>query len=98
MPIVKADRLTRVSAALLRAAGASEDEADAVAAGGVSGTLAGHGSQGVIAVPTYSDRIKAGHTVPGAESSILQETRTTAVIDGQWGFGFHVTASAMALT
>ncbi|MGV7212433.1 hypothetical protein [Bradyrhizobium sp. UFLA05-112] len=33
MPIVKADRLTRVSAALLRAAGASVEEADAVAAG-----------------------------------------------------------------
>jgi hypothetical protein len=30
MPIVKADRLTRVGAALLRAAGASEEEADAL--------------------------------------------------------------------
>ena len=36
MPIVKADRLTRVSAALLRAAGASEEEADAVAVGCVN--------------------------------------------------------------
>ncbi|WP_246230056.1 hypothetical protein [Bradyrhizobium cytisi] len=36
MPIVKADRLARVSAALLRAAGASEEEADAVAVGCVN--------------------------------------------------------------
>ena len=31
MPIVQADRLTRIGAALLKAAGASEEEADAVA-------------------------------------------------------------------
>ena len=52
MPIVKADRLTRVSAALLRAAGASEEEAEAVAVGCVNANLAGHDSHGVIAVPT----------------------------------------------
>ncbi|UPT85897.1 hypothetical protein HAP41_0000037315 [Bradyrhizobium barranii subsp. apii] len=30
MPVVKTDRLTLISAALLRAAGASDEEADAV--------------------------------------------------------------------
>jgi len=33
MPIVQADRLTRIGSALLKAAGASEEEADAVAVG-----------------------------------------------------------------
>src|SRR3569623_410819 len=98
MPIVKADRLTRIGAALLRAAGASEEEADAVASGCVSAGLAGHDSHGVIAVPTYIDRIKAGHIVPGAKWSIVQESATTTVIDGHWGFGFHVNAKAIALT
>ncbi|MGY3470707.1 LDH2 family malate/lactate/ureidoglycolate dehydrogenase [Bradyrhizobium sp. LM6.11] len=98
MPIVKADRLTRVSAVLLRAAGASEEEADAVAIGCVNANLAGHDSHGVIAVPTYIDRIKAGHIVPGAKWSIVRESPTTTVIDGHWGFGFHVNAKAMALT
>ena len=98
MPVVKADRLTRVSAALLRAAGASEEEADAVAAGCVNANLAGHDFHGVIAVPTYIDRIKAGHIVPGAKWTIVQESPTTTVIDGHWGFGFHVNAKAMALT
>src|SRR6266702_7268109 len=46
MPIVKADRLTRISAALLHAAGASEEEADAVAVGCVNANLAGHDSHG----------------------------------------------------
>ena len=98
MPIVQADRLTRIGAALLRAAGASEEEADAVAVGCVNANLAGHDSHGIIAIPTYIDRIKAGHIVPGAKWTIVQESPTTTVIDGHWGFGFHVNAKAMALT
>jgi LDH2 family malate/lactate/ureidoglycolate dehydrogenase len=53
MPIVPADRLTHIGAALLRAAGASDEEANAVAVGCVNANLAGHDSHGVIAVPTY---------------------------------------------
>ncbi|MFB9268719.1 Ldh family oxidoreductase [Bradyrhizobium erythrophlei] len=95
--IVKADRLTRICAALLQAAGASEDQALAVATGCVNANLAGHDSHGVIAIPGYIEDIKAGHIVPGAEWTIVQESPTTAVIDGHWGFGFHVNAKAMAL-
>ncbi|KRR29934.1 Ldh family oxidoreductase [Bradyrhizobium retamae] len=98
MPMVQADRLTQIGAALLRAAGATEEEARAVAVGCVNANLAGHDSHGVIAIPTYIDRIKAGHIVPGAKWTIVQESSTTTVIDGHWGFGFHVNAKAMALT
>src|SRR6202035_4292575 len=98
MPIVQADRLTRIGAMLLRAAGASQEEADAVGHGCVNANLAGHDSHGVIAIPTYIDRIKAGHIVPGANWTIVQESPTTTVIDGHWGFGFHVNAKAMRLT
>ena len=98
MPVVKADRLMRIGAALLQAAGASQEEADAVATGCVNANLAGHDSHGIIAVPTYIDRIKAGHIAPRAPFTIVQESPTTTVIDGNWGFGFHVNAKAMALT
>src|SRR6201997_3500155 len=98
MPIIQADRLTRIGAALLKAAGASDEEAHAVAVGCVNANLAGHDSHGVIAIPTYIDRVKAGHIVPGARWTIVQESPTTTVIDGHWGFGFHVNAKAMALT
>lgn len=98
MPVVKPDRLNSICGALLKAAGASQAEADAVAAGCVNANLAGHDSHGVIAIPTYIDRIKAGHIVPGAEWTIVQESPTTTVIDGNWGFGFHVNARAMAHT
>src|SRR5438309_4967838 len=98
MPIVLADRLTRIGAALLKAAGASHEEAQAVAVVCVNANLAGHDSHGVIAIPTYIDRINAGHIVPGAKWTIVRESPTTTVIDGHWGFGFHVNAKAMALT
>ena len=98
MPRVHAEHLTQLGAALLRAAGASQEEAKAVAVGCVNANLAGHDSHGIIAIPTYIDRIKAGHIVPGARWSIVQESPATTVIDGHWGFGFHVNAKAMQLT
>jgi uncharacterized oxidoreductase len=98
MPKVRAERLTQIGVALLRAAGASQEEAAAVAAGCVEANLVGHDSHGIIAVPTYIERIKAGHIVPGAPWTIVQESPATAVIDGHWGFGFHVNAKAMQLT
>ncbi|AVA24207.1 Ldh family oxidoreductase [Rhizobium sp. NXC24] len=95
--IVTADRLTRICIALLKAGGASEDEAHAVATGCVNANLAGHDSHGIIAIPGYLNSMKAGDIVPGAEWKIVRESATTAVIDGNWGFGFHVNANAMAL-
>jgi LDH2 family malate/lactate/ureidoglycolate dehydrogenase len=98
MPRIQAARLTEIGVALLRAAGASHEEAEAVAVGCVNANLAGHDSHGIIAIPTYIDRIKAGHIVPGAKWTIVQDSPATTVIDGNWGFGFHVNARAMQLT
>jgi uncharacterized oxidoreductase len=85
MPIIQADRLSRIGAALLQAAGASDEEAGAVAVGCVNANLAGHDSHGVIAIPTYIDRVKAGHIVPGAEWTIVREV---AHDDGdRWSLG-----------
>jgi LDH2 family malate/lactate/ureidoglycolate dehydrogenase len=52
----------------------------------------------VIAIPTYIDRIGKGHIVPGAKMEIRQETPTTTVIDGNWGFGFVVAEKAAQIT
>src|SRR5258707_12640099 len=98
MPLVQADRLTRIGAALLKAAGASDEEANAVAVGCGNANLAGHDSHGVIAIPTYIDRIKAGHIVPGEKWTIVRELPNTTGMHGQWGFGFRGNAKAMALT
>src|SRR3982074_3210668 len=64
----------------------------------VDANLAGHDSHGIIQIPTYIDRIQVGHIVPGAPWTIVQESATTTVIDGYWGFGYVVTERAMELT
>jgi len=66
MPIVQADRLTVIAAELMQGAGASEEEAAIVSRHSIGANLAGHDSHGIIAIPTYIDRIKRGHIVPGA--------------------------------
>src|SRR5260370_37974561 len=98
MPTVHADRLRNIGLALLRAAGASPEEADAVASGCVNANLVGHDSHGIVAIPTYIDGIKAVHIVPGPPWSNVQESPTTTLIDGHWGLGCHVNAKAMQLT
>src|SRR5262245_66685631 len=51
MPTVQAERLKKIGVALLRAAGASSEEAEAVAGGCVEANLVGHDSHGIVAVP-----------------------------------------------
>ena len=98
MPKIAAERLQKIGAALLVGAGASREEADTVARGCVAANLAGHDSHGIILIPTYVERIKVGHIVPGAPFKIVQESPTTTAIDGHWGFGFVVNERAMRLT
>lgn len=98
MPRIAAERLHAIGKALLEAAGSSSDEAEVVMRHCIDANLAGHDSHGIIQIPTYVDRIKVGHIVPGAPWTIVQESATTTVIDGHWGFGYTVTERAMQLT
>ncbi len=98
MPTVRAEQLQTIGYALLRKAGASIDEAATVAKGCVNANLAGHDSHGIILVPTYIERIKRNHIVPGAPFTVVKESATTTVIDGNWGFGFVVNERAMRMT
>ncbi len=98
MPTIQADKLQRIAAALLVGAGASEDEAAIISKHSVGANLAGHDSHGIIQIPTYIDRVKRGHIVPGAPFEIVRESPTTTVIDGNWGFGYVVSERAMEIT
>ncbi len=98
MPNVTADRLVAIAKGLLIAAGASEEEAAIIARYNIGANLVGHDSHGIILIPQYIDRIKAGHIVPQAPWVITQETATTTVIDGNWGFGYVVNDRAMRYT
>src|SRR5271156_1264497 len=98
MPKIKADRLEEIGRALFVAAGTPKDEAELVMRHIVGANLVGHDSHGVIQIPTYIDRIKVGHIVPGAPWTIVQESPTTTVVDGHWGFGYVANERAMRLT
>jgi len=98
MPKIQAERLREIGRALLVAAGVPEEEAATVARHCVNANLAGHDSHGIIQIPSYIGRIKAGHIVPGAPFTILQESPTTTVVDGNWGFGYVINERAMRLT
>src|SRR6201995_1977367 len=94
MPTVSAERLMDIANALLQAAGASAEEAATIARYNIGANLGGHDLHGIILIPTYIDRIKVGHIVPGAPWNIIQETPTSTVIDGNWVFGYVVTDRA----
>ncbi|MDB5377087.1 MAG: Ldh family oxidoreductase [Rubritepida sp.] len=98
MPKVPAERLREIGKALLMANNVPEDEASTVARHVVNANLAGHDSHGVIMLPNYIDRVRAGQIVPGAPFTIVQESPTTTVIDGNWGFGYVINEKAMQLT
>lgn len=83
---------------LMQAAGALESEAIIIARHLVAANLAGHDSHGVINISMYIDYMRKGHMIPGAQFEILEETATTTVIDGHWGYGFSTSERAMEIS
>ena len=67
--------LHRIGAELLVAAGLRLTEARIVMQHCVDANLAGHDSHGIIQIPTYIDRIAAGHIVPGARGRSFRNPR-----------------------
>ena len=98
MPRVSEEILFSISFNLLKSAGASNEEARVVSEHCIDANLAGHDSHGIIQIPTYLERIKMGHIVPGAPFEIIKSSETTTVIDGNWGFGYLVSKRAMEIT
>ena len=94
MPVFSPEFLHKAAFHIYKAKGTPEEEANIVATHQVKANLVGHDSHGMIHVPEYCERIDKGHIVPGAPFVVEQETPTTAVINGNWGFGFVVTEKA----
>lgn len=97
MPRVPAAQLERILRDVYEAVGAPPDEAATVAAHQVEANLAGHDSHGIIRTPGYVSLVERGHIVPGAPIEVRAETPTTAVVDGNWGFGFVVSQRALRM-
>jgi LDH2 family malate/lactate/ureidoglycolate dehydrogenase len=97
MPVVAAEALQDLLTAIYRAHGVPADEAEIVAEHQVTSNLVGHDSHGVIRTALYVARIDRGDIVPGAPFAVERRTPSTAVIDGNWGFGFVQTTRATDL-
>ena len=94
MPLRTADEITETIAAIFRAVGTSEQDAATVAASLVDAELCGHESHGLIRVSEYVRHIREGAIVPEAQPEVVDDTASTLVVDGHWGFGQVVAQQA----
>jgi LDH2 family malate/lactate/ureidoglycolate dehydrogenase len=97
MPRIDARHLDQLLRAIYESRGVPGDEAAVVARHQVESNLVGHDSHGAIRTPDYVGRVERGDIVPGAAFEVESETPNTAVINGNWGFGFVQTERAMRL-
>ena len=84
---IRPDVLERVVAEIFIAAGCNRDEAERIGHYLVSANLTGHDSHGVIRTPRYVQWLKEGKVRAGQTLTVVSETPTHAVVDGNYGFG-----------
>lgn len=87
MPVIAPALLIEFAVQLLSKGGADAEESGIVADSLVQANLRGHDSHGVMRIPFYLQNVKSGRLHAGARLSILRETPSVLVTDGDWGFG-----------
>ena len=84
---VGADTLRTFIAGIFTAAGCDAAEAGRIGHHLVSANLAGHDSHGVIRVPRYVEWLGMDRVRAGQQPTVVLESATHAVLDGNLGFG-----------
>ena len=97
MRTVAADRLVRLVAAIMAQGGSGADEARTIARRLVDSNLVGHDSHGVIRVGKYLEWVREGWLRPNQAPTIVTESETFAIVDGNRGFGQVVGEFAASL-
>ena len=92
---IPAGALRNLVAAIFRKAGCETAEAERIAFHLVSANLTGHDSHGVIRVPRYVEDIETGRTLPGQSVTVVAESATHAVLEGNYGFGQTIAPQAV---
>lgn len=87
MPRIEPVVLRTFGRELFEAVGVPSEVATPVTESLVRADLVGHSSHGVHRIPWYGGWVEEGNIDPTAEPSVITETPTTAVIDGQFTFG-----------
>lgn len=91
---IDADRLQDFITEVFAATACSEAEAGRIAANLVEANLAGHDSHGVIRTERYVGWLAAGVQLPDQEITIVTESPSLAVVDGNYGMGQTVGPAA----
>jgi LDH2 family malate/lactate/ureidoglycolate dehydrogenase len=87
MVLVAAQDLEVQAVAILRKAGASDENARLVARHLVEANLSGVDTHGIFHLPLYLEEIKHGWLIPDARPATLSEGPNSARISGNWTFG-----------
>jgi len=84
-------------ARMFEAAGCTPAEAARVTEHLLGGNLAGHDSHGIIRVPRYVQQLQEGKVFAGRSITIVAESATHAVVDGNVGLGQTIGEQAVDL-
>jgi len=95
VPTIDASRLESLAARIFAALGTPEEDARWIATLLVRANLRGHDSHGVIRIPQYVGSVRKGETNPRPAMTLILDTPTTAVLDGDLGFGQVVARRAV---
>lgn len=97
MRVLRSEEALQLAADILDAADSPPEESRYVAEVLVRANLAGHDSHGIVRLPQYVDAIRARTLRPGAPITVERETRATAILNGNRGWGPSVARRAMQL-
>src|SRR5215469_6728229 len=91
------DSLKRFCTSAFIRVGVPPEQADAIAGNLIEADLQGVTSHGVVRLPIYVQRLRAGVVNPRPDVRAAHKTTTTAVIDGDNGMGQWVGMRAMQM-
>jgi len=91
------DIVERLIINILLRIGLPTDEAELMANALITADARGMQSHGVMRLPTYVNRIRAGGMKYGMKGKIIQETQGTILLDGEDGIGHVIVDNAMQL-
>jgi hydroxycarboxylate dehydrogenase B len=97
MPNLDAALLERLTRDIFAARGVPPDDVAWVATMLVRANLRGHDSHGVIRVPQYAAALKSGTLNPKPQMTLVVDTPTIAILDGDGGFGQVVARRGIGL-
>ena len=95
--VVPATVLSDFVASMFQKLGCNPAEAERIARYLVNANLTGHDSHGVIRVPRYVEDVRTGRTIPNLNVTVVTETPTHAVLEGNNGFGQSIAPQAVEI-